>query len=176
MSAVLQTPEHSGRVRGVGGFVTPTAYFNLPKGKRVRITKAELLARDRVMAEEMEKSKLEMESARKEMDKSKQDMENTKAELLSEILQLKAMLNSSNLSSPLLSDKGSRMLEKVQSPEEVKCKPAASKGLVMEKDFDDDCAPIDPPPPNPQNKVTISSCQLCTNCIHVNSIDYYLIF
>ncbi|XP_074346995.1 uncharacterized protein LOC141685814 [Apium graveolens] len=43
LTTALQTPEHAGRVRGVGGFVTPTAFFNLPKAKKTKITKAELL-------------------------------------------------------------------------------------------------------------------------------------
>lgn len=56
---VLQTIEHSGRVRGVGGFVTPILFFNIPKEKRTRITKAELLARDRERDEGMERMKKE---------------------------------------------------------------------------------------------------------------------
>ncbi|XP_074355827.1 uncharacterized protein LOC141695484 [Apium graveolens] len=43
LTTALQTPEHAGRVRGVGGFVTPTAFFNFPKAKKTKITKAELL-------------------------------------------------------------------------------------------------------------------------------------
>ncbi|XP_074367777.1 uncharacterized protein LOC141708178 isoform X1 [Apium graveolens] len=43
LTTALQTPEHAGRVRGVGGFVTPTTFFNLPKAKKTKITKAELL-------------------------------------------------------------------------------------------------------------------------------------
>ncbi|XP_074365007.1 uncharacterized protein LOC141706073 [Apium graveolens] len=52
LTTALQTPEHAGRVRGVGGFVTPTAFFNFPKAKKTQITKAELLERNqREMAE-----------------------------------------------------------------------------------------------------------------------------
>lgn len=90
LTTALQTPEHSGRVRGVGGLITPTTYFNLPKGKRVRITKAELLARDRERSEEMERNK---------------------EEFLSQIAQLKEMINAS-IGSPNLSDKGSFHLQK----------------------------------------------------------------
>lgn len=61
LSTALETPEHSGRVRGVGGFVTPKLFFNLPKEKRTRITKAELLARDRQRDEELERTKREMQ-------------------------------------------------------------------------------------------------------------------
>ena len=31
LGMALGNPEHSGRVRGVGGMVTPTTYFNLLK-------------------------------------------------------------------------------------------------------------------------------------------------
>lgn len=61
LTTALQTPEHGGRVRGVGGFVTPTVYFNLPKQRRVRVTKSELLARDRERSEEFEKMRLELD-------------------------------------------------------------------------------------------------------------------
>lgn len=92
LSAVLKTPEHPGRVRGVGSFVTPTVFFNLPKGKRCRITKAELLARDRQRDAEFEKARQEMVA---EIDKTKQEM-----------AELKAMIKSNN-PSPMLSDKSS---------------------------------------------------------------------
>ncbi|PRQ17594.1 putative Ulp1 protease family catalytic domain, putative transposase, Ptta/En/Spm, plant [Rosa chinensis] len=57
LSQALETPEHSGRVRGVGGFVNPSTYFKMPKQKRIRITKAELLARDRERDRELEETK-----------------------------------------------------------------------------------------------------------------------
>ncbi|XP_040369464.1 uncharacterized protein LOC121051309 [Rosa chinensis] len=57
LSQALETPEHSGRVRGVGGFVNPSTYFKLPKQKRVRTTKAELLARDKERDRELEETK-----------------------------------------------------------------------------------------------------------------------
>ena len=34
LGMALGNPEHSGRVRGVRGMVTPTTYFNLPKGTK----------------------------------------------------------------------------------------------------------------------------------------------
>ncbi|XP_062006048.1 uncharacterized protein LOC133723246 [Rosa rugosa] len=57
LTQALETPEHSGRVRGVGGFVNPSTYFKLPKQKRVRTTKAELMARDRERNRELEETK-----------------------------------------------------------------------------------------------------------------------
>lgn len=60
LTTALGTPEHSGRVRGVGGFVTPKMFFNLPKERKPAITKAELLARDRVLQEELVRTRREM--------------------------------------------------------------------------------------------------------------------
>ena len=62
----LKTPEHSCRVRGVGGYVNPSTYFNIPKGKGERVSKATLLARDLVRDRELEetKKKFEEESAK----------------------------------------------------------------------------------------------------------------
>ena len=60
LNKALETPEHSGRVRGVGSFVTPSMFFNLPTGKRCIITKDELLSRDRERDAELEKAKQEI--------------------------------------------------------------------------------------------------------------------
>lgn len=35
----METPEHAGRVRGVGNFIPPTLYFDLPKQTRNHVTK-----------------------------------------------------------------------------------------------------------------------------------------
>ncbi|KAL8120247.1 hypothetical protein AgCh_017410 [Apium graveolens] len=93
LTTALQTPEHSGRVRGVGGFVSPSIFFNLPNGKRSRITKAELLARDCERDAELEKAKQEMA---KKMEKTRQ-----------ELAELKGLLSKANISSPLVSEKAS---------------------------------------------------------------------
>ena len=58
----LETPEHSGRVRGVGNFIPPTVYFNIPKVTRNRITKDELLERDKIREAEFEKKTKALES------------------------------------------------------------------------------------------------------------------
>lgn len=47
LTTALESLEHSGRVRAVGGYITPKQFFNLPREKKVRITKEELMARDR---------------------------------------------------------------------------------------------------------------------------------
>lgn len=80
LTLALGNPEHSGRVRGVGGIATPKSFFNTPKVKRTRITKAELLARDRLRDEEMERRT---------------------NDLMSQIADLKAMISSSILPSSM---------------------------------------------------------------------------
>lgn len=40
LTKALETPEHSGRVHAVGGYITPKQYFNLSMKKKLRITKA----------------------------------------------------------------------------------------------------------------------------------------
>jgi hypothetical protein len=69
-------------VRGVGGFVNPSTYFNLPKQKRVRVTRADLLARDR-------ERELELEETKKMLKEQQEKME---AQLLQKIAQLEALV------------------------------------------------------------------------------------
>ena len=57
LTLALGTPEHSGRVRGVEGFVSPTSYFGLLKHRRLAITKAKLLAHDREHDGELQEDK-----------------------------------------------------------------------------------------------------------------------
>lgn len=129
LTKALKTPEHSGRVRGVGSLVAPTVFFNIPAGKRCRITKAELLARDRERDAEYEKSKQEMAA---ELERTRQEM-----------AELKAMLGSNN-PSPRLSEHAS-CAPNVASPSVVKhLEP------LMVPD-DDDCVPVIPIPS--ENKV-----------------------
>ena len=90
LTTALGSLEHSGRVRAVGGYITPKLFFNLPREKKVRITKEELMARDR------------------------QRDEKTKA-LEAEIAQLKALITSGqNHQSPMQSEKASFQPEKNQ--------------------------------------------------------------
>ena len=44
LTTALESQEHSGRVRAVGGYITPKQYFKLPREKKIRITKGELMA------------------------------------------------------------------------------------------------------------------------------------
>ncbi|PRQ18900.1 hypothetical protein RchiOBHm_Chr7g0211271 [Rosa chinensis] len=99
LSQALETPKHSGRVRGVGGFVNPSTYFKLPKQKRVRITKAKLLARDRERDREVEETKkiiLEKQAKAEEL-------------LHKKIAQLEALITEKATYTPYspISDKGS---------------------------------------------------------------------
>lgn len=123
LTTALKTEEHSGRVRAVGSFITPKEFFNLPRQRR--ITKDELLARDKQRSEELEK---------------------TKQDLMAQIAQLKAMIEAgTNIPSPMLSDNGSH------HPETIKLQTPVAKELVL--DGDRDCVHIDPSPPPSDNKV-----------------------
>lgn len=124
LTTTLETPEHSGRVRGVGSFVTPAMFFDLPKQKRTRITKAELLAQDKQRDEEMEK---------------------TKQDFMAKIASLEALINANNISSQILSDKASCEPNKELIHEVVKVKPSFAKELIV--DEDDECVAILPTPP-----------------------------
>ncbi|KAL1826628.1 hypothetical protein ACET3Z_005040 [Daucus carota] len=135
LTTALETPEGSGRVRAVGSFVTPKVYFQLPRQRRVDITKSELLKRDKLMTEELEKAK--------------QDLINTKTEMMSEIDKLKKMITAGIVYSPGLSDKGSSEPPKKQV---AQVKPPSAKELVLEEDVD--CVALDAPPPcKKDNKV-----------------------
>ena len=127
LTTALETPEGSGRVRAVGSFVTPKVYFQLPRQRRVDITKSELLKRDKLMTEELEKAK--------------QDLINTKTEMMSEIDKLKKMITAGVVYSPGLSDKGSSEPPKKQV---AQVKPPSAKELVLEEDVD--CVALDAPP------------------------------
>lgn len=129
LTKVLETPEHSGRVRGVGTLVTPTVFFNLPTGKRCRITKAELLARDRARDAKMEEDKRELEKSKLEM---AAELERNRQEMA----ELKAMIKSSNLS-PKFSERAS-CEAKVGSP-------SVAKYLEPLMVDDRECDPIPPP-------------------------------
>lgn len=129
LTTALQTPEHTGRVRGVGGFITPKQFFNSSGEKNIRITKAELMARDRKMAEKMQN-------------------------LESEIATLKALLvnGQANHGSPIFSDKAS--VGRAAAVPDQNTKPTAAKGLVL---ADEDCVDLEnpPPPPPPKNLVKL---------------------
>lgn len=138
LTTALETPEHSGRVRGVGSFITPSTYFNLPRGRRNRVTKDELLARDKRREEEFAKRA--------------EDYEKKTDDLKSQIAELKALIGSTNLQgSPLLSDKASCRSGKDMLVDElnVKSKPVAAKELMVDEGVDDCVAidNVDPPPP-----------------------------
>ena len=100
LTIALETPEHSGRVRGVGNFISPKVFFNFPK--KSRITKAELLARDRQRDDEMERTKKEMAD-------------------LKQLVSVYANI----IPSPMLSDKASCRAET------NRCKPTAAKELEL---------------------------------------------
>ncbi|CAL9002532.1 unnamed protein product [Prunus brigantina] len=51
LAMALGTLEHAGRVRGVGGFVKPSAFFNIPRKKRECVSKGMLKERDVLLQE-----------------------------------------------------------------------------------------------------------------------------
>lgn len=112
LSVALETPEHSGRVRGVGGFVSPKLFFNLPR-QRIRVSKAQL-------SEELARQN-------------------------KEIVELKAMISATNLGSPIISDKSSCHVEKIET------KSTIAKELIVDLDDDD----LDPHTPTTGKKVKI---------------------
>ncbi|KAL8125305.1 hypothetical protein AgCh_012841 [Apium graveolens] len=105
-----------GRVWAVGGYVTPKQYFKLPTEKKIRITKKELLARDRERDEKVDKK--------------------TQA-LKAEIAELKAMMASGIAlhSPPIMSKKASHQLEK-----------AFVVACSDDDDDVDECVPTPAPP------------------------------
>ncbi|XP_062011742.1 uncharacterized protein LOC133728340 isoform X2 [Rosa rugosa] len=140
LSQALETPEHSGRVRGVGGFVNPSTYFKMPKQKRIRITKAELLARDRERDRELEETKkmLAAQQAR------------TEERLHKKIAQLEALITGKTPSTPPLnahvlrentispiSDKGS-FQDKTRNTTNILDEPKVKEEV-------DDCEVVPPP-------------------------------
>ncbi|XP_020417779.1 uncharacterized protein LOC18791159 [Prunus persica] len=51
LAMALGTPEHGGRVRGVGGYVKPNAFFNVPRKKRECVSKEMVKERDVLLQE-----------------------------------------------------------------------------------------------------------------------------
>lgn len=132
LTTALESREHSGRVRAVGGYVTPKRYFNLPKEKKIRITKAELMARDRQRDEQLQKKTQALEA---------------------EIAQLKTMIMNSGgtLHSPMRSEKASYQAE-IDKPaaatnleKEMLEKTHSAKGEMLVGD-DEECVVTDAPP------------------------------
>lgn len=164
LTAALETPEHSGRVLGVGSFVSPSTFFNMPKGKRTRVRKDELLARDKKRDEEFERRTQEFDKITENLTK--------------EIAELKALITASNHHSPMLSDKASCREEKEQSLEEemkLKFKPVAAKELMAEIDSGNDCVYIDPITPPPPKIKGPRQCELAVDNID-NKLAFCVVF
>jgi hypothetical protein len=112
----LETPEHSGRVRGVGSFISPSSFFDIPRTKRNMITKAELLARDIKREEEFEKKTRDFES---------------------QINELRGLITASNIHSPMMSDKASCPGKEYGEKEvDDQIKPKIAKELIMGNEED----------------------------------------
>ncbi|KAL8113768.1 hypothetical protein AgCh_020895 [Apium graveolens] len=122
------------RVRGVGSFVNPSTYFNLPKGKdkKSRVSKAEF-------------------------EQTKNDFEKRNEDLMLQIAELKntmkEMASAAKLHSPMLSDKASCRVEEKEGVAEMKqkCGLTVVRELMVENNNgngDDyvDINHFDPPP------------------------------
>ncbi|KAK1390410.1 hypothetical protein POM88_018588 [Heracleum sosnowskyi] len=130
LSKAMETPENSCRI---GSLVTPKLFFNFKKEKRTRITNAELLASDRWWAEELVRTKQYLMSEIADL-KAMLDLKSEVAELKamlnlrSDIADLKAMIIASNLPSPMPSDEAScQLLQKGN-----KFKPTIVKELMVD--------------------------------------------
>ncbi|PRQ34677.1 hypothetical protein RchiOBHm_Chr5g0071741 [Rosa chinensis] len=55
LTLALGTPEHGGRVRGVGGQMNPSTYFNLPKRRKQSLEATIRVSVKKIMLEEKEK-------------------------------------------------------------------------------------------------------------------------
>ncbi|XP_074347390.1 uncharacterized protein LOC141686242 [Apium graveolens] len=132
LTTALESREHSGRVRAVGGYITPKQYFNLSREPKLRITKAELMARDRQRDELLEKKTQAPET---------------------EIDRLKSVIESGcTFHSPMPSEKASFDPEK---DKEMKSNPPPARGVVLVYE-DDDCVFTDGPTrPSPPGSPTI---------------------
>ena len=132
LSRALETPEHSGRVRGIGSYITPKLWFDLPKEKKRRITKSELEDRDRIRDEEMERTRQEMERTKQEMESYKEEMERTKQEINA----LKSLLSASNITSSPLSDKDSCQAALNQGAVKPAAAPTLREELIVDADIE----------------------------------------
>ena len=137
LTTALETPEHSGRVRAVGGYISPKAYFNLPRQRR--ITKDELLARDKQRSEELQK---------------------TKEELMGEIAKLKAMIAAGASNPSPISAKSCNFIVGEEAAIAVKNKIAkelvledAQKEIAAKKEITAEKEVMDVDPPPPSNKM-----------------------
>lgn len=137
LTTALETPEHSGRVRAVGGYISPKAYFNLPRQRR--ITKDELLARDKQRSEELQK---------------------TKDELMGEIAKLKAMIAAGASNPSPSSAKSCNFIAGEEAATAAKNKIAkelvledAQKEITAEKEVTTEKEVMDVDPPPPSNKM-----------------------
>ena len=60
LTLALGTPEHNGRVRGVGGYVQPNQYFNLPRRRKESVNETLRLCVKQILDEEREKIEAEI--------------------------------------------------------------------------------------------------------------------
>ncbi|KAL6289374.1 hypothetical protein ACE6H2_006884 [Prunus campanulata] len=131
LSMALGTPEHAGRVRGVGGNVKPSAYFKVPRKKRECVSKVMLEQRDSWI---METRKM-MEEQQKRHEAAQQALQN-QIEMLKVVINTQVPNNTSLQSpnihpSPILSEKASTNIErKLEEGEKEICGEEGCEDVV----------------------------------------------
>lgn len=60
LTLALGTPEHNGRVQGVGGYVQPNQYFNLPRRRKESVNETLRLSVKQILDKEREKIEVEI--------------------------------------------------------------------------------------------------------------------
>ncbi|XP_040367463.1 uncharacterized protein LOC112179893 [Rosa chinensis] len=83
LTLALGTPEHPGRVRGVGGYVNPSIYFHFPKRRKESIQEAVKVSVQKILQEQKEKI---IEEAKEQIlqEHKEKIIENAKEQIIAE--------------------------------------------------------------------------------------------
>lgn len=101
LTLALGTPEHAGRVRGVGGFVQPNQYFHLPKRRKESVHETVRLSVKQILEEEREK--METEIREKVLAEEKEKIAaDERAHWVSRLEQLEAKINGLGNTEPVV--------------------------------------------------------------------------
>lgn len=119
LTMALKTPEHAGRVRGIGGNVNPSTYFHLPRQRRQSVSKAMYLEHQKLFEET------------KKMFEKEREKERTY--FLKKIAELEAKLNRNIpiTPSPPISDKTSCLSETIFNGDDAVKVSQSDKNIEM---------------------------------------------